>query len=454
MTPPPDVATLSGKVESSMGPNIPGIQILEKLAEGGSAFIYTAQDLLTKEPRAVKVLKPEARADGKLQKAFRSEALLLQTLDHENLIKLYSAGAVGPDEYMVLELFTGSNVKRLLQQKSPDLPRLALDLFQGAADALCYLHLNGIIHKDVKPENLLVDPSTGRVKLIDLSIAEKPNRLTTSFNLFRKTTVQGTPSYMSPEQIQGKPLDHRTDVYSLGATMNEVYTGSPPFSGRSQEEILQKHLKEPFRWPRTPGMAVPEEIHRLIVTMLDKDPMRRPDMNIVLRRIAEVKTAQARLRPGPRATGVPGSPNVTPAPAPGTEPGAPVREVRLTVKDARLTFIRVRESRLSGVKEGLDGFLHNLSRAGLGFDTAIPPQMDEELDIVLVVPPINKAIRVSGVVKWVSPDSASGLNTVGVFLPKPPPDYTDQLSQLRSALAELPAATSQPEAQAKPPGDG
>lgn len=415
-----------------MGPSIAGIQILDRLAEGGSAVIYRAQDLRTKEPRAVKVLRPEARADARMQKAFRAEALLLQTLDHEGLLKLHGAGAAGGDEYMVLELFPGGNVKRLLQDKSPDLARLALAIFTGAAEALCHLHLAGVLHKDVKPENILVHPASGRVKLIDLSIAAKVGGISTSFNLFKKAVVQGTPSYMSPEQIRGGNLDHATDVYSLGAAMYEVYAGAPPFIGRTQEEIFDKHLNTPLKWTRPPGSPIPEGVHKLIVQMLEKDPLRRPDMNVVLRRLSEVKAVLARPKP------VRGGKPAAPAPTAAAASGA--REPRFTVRDARITFVRVREARLSGVREGLDGFLHNLSRTGLGFSTAIPPQPDEELDLVLVVPPINKAIRMTGVVRWVSPDSAAGLASVGVSLPKASPEYVTQLETLRQALAELPAA--------------
>lgn len=424
-----------------MGPTIPGIRILEKLAEGGSSLIYRAEDLRTHEPRAVKVLRLTARGDAKMLKEFRAEATLLKELNHEGLVKIHGCGAAGGDEFMVRELFEGTNLKSLLQQKSVEVPRVTLDLFVATAEALCYLHLHGIIHKDVKPENILVHPPSGRVKLIDLSIAEKVDAgggLFSAFGSARKSTVEGTPSYMSPEQIQGKSLDHRTDVYSLGATMYEVLSGAPPFIGRSQDEVLRKHLKEPPKDIPDKRKEIPYDVYKMVLQMLEKDPIRRPDLHAVLRRLSKAKA------PPPRPVRVPARPKaaVPPAPAPTTPaevaPAEPSRhrEHRMTVKDARVTFICRAEVDTGGKPIGRDGFVVNLSRDGLGFETATPPKPQSEIDMVVVVPPVSKAMRLTGLARWVHP-AESGLQSVGVFLPDPPIEYMIHLEKLRKALREL-----------------
>ncbi len=572
-----------------MALTVPGVRIVEKLAEGGSSVIYRAEDMQTREARAVKVLRPQARADAKSLKAFHAEAELLRGLDHEGIVRVFATGSSGGEVFTVLELFEGANLKRLLQQKSPDLARLGLPIFAQAAEALCHLHLHGIIHKDVKPENLLVQTTTGRVKLIDLSIAERipsgGGGLLSAFGLGRKAVPAGTPSYMSPEQIQARPLDHRTDVYSLGATMYEVFAGTPPFIGRSQDEILQKHLKETPRSLLDRQPDLPVDVGRMVMQMLEKDPIRRPDLHAVLRRLSKAMApppprparAQAAGRPAPPApaaapspmgvsapvppapAGAPGragastphgeTPSAPPRPAPGplpvrasvapesapkpaaksaeptppaaaslhagtapgpapapgaataelapvptaqasssTEPGcaapttatpddagtgpapapaeprteAPAavpqagppgpspaaqpageeeppafhRAVRLTVRDARVTFVRVRRLQETGKREGLDGFVVNLSKAGLGFECTASLEPGEEIQMVVVVPPVNQAVRLTGIVRWCDP-AESGLQAVGVFLPAVSLEYALHLERLRQALRDL-----------------
>ncbi|MBI3267644.1 MAG: protein kinase [Planctomycetes bacterium] len=394
-----------------MGLSAPGVRIQEKFAEGGSSVLYKGTDLKTNEPRAVKFLNAQSKADPKMVKAFKTEAALLAGLQHEGLIRVYANGESGDDHYLVMEYFAGKNLKRLLQEKNRELPHLALDIFQGVSESLCYLHLNGIVHKDVKPENVLLSES-GVTKLIDLSIAEKPGFLA-SLGLFKRA-VQGTPSYMSPEQIQGRAVDFRTDIYSLGATMYEVYAGVPPFVGRKQEEILTKHLRERPKPPSDHDQEIPAELDKLILDMLEKDVAKRvPDMNMLIYRLAKVKQAIGASPMGARAFG---------------------RTTRLIVRSGRITYVRIDQTKKTGKRSEHVGLLTNVSRAGLGFQAAESPTNGEALEMVLVVPPLKAPIQLAGKVMWTNRTPEDDLFAVGVRLSQSPPDYLQKFESLKNAL--------------------
>ncbi|KAF0240910.1 MAG: serine/threonine protein kinase, partial [Planctomycetota bacterium] len=289
---------------------IPGVSIKEKFAEGGASHIYLGTYLKRGCPCAVKVLKDQLKQDSSQIKAFKNESKLLLAVRHPCIIEVWESGSTATDYYYVMEYFESKNLKSLILNKSQIIADW-VPIVVRVADAILYLHLNSMIHRDIKPENILVN-AKGEVKLIDLSIAMKRTFMTALFSKTPSVTA-GTPSYMSPEQITGKACDQRSDIYSLGATVYELLVGRVPFLGRSQNEILDKHLKEK---PYPPGKLVteiPVEANDLLLKMLEKHPDDRiEDMNLVLYELKKIQRKGApklkRIAAAAEAAQSPGAP--------------------------------------------------------------------------------------------------------------------------------------------------
>jgi eukaryotic-like serine/threonine-protein kinase len=193
---------------------------------------------------ALKVLREDLRKDRNELAALRNEWDVGGKLKHANIIKIFEYNREGATPYIVLELFEYPNLKLLLRQGHQSLAYLVPKIIEQGAEALFYLHGEGWVHCDVKPDNFLVNED-GVVKLIDFAISRRIKRgLSALFSFGGK--VQGTRSYMSPEQIRGKALDERSDVYSFGCVVFELLTGKPPFTGSTADELLSRHLSAPI----------------------------------------------------------------------------------------------------------------------------------------------------------------------------------------------------------------
>ncbi|MDQ7779988.1 MAG: serine/threonine-protein kinase, partial [Planctomycetota bacterium] len=258
---------------------IPGVQILDKIAEGGFSIIYRGKHLSRNETVAVKVLRPEkAKQDPGSVKSFRNEGKLLKELQHEGLIRVFEA-ATSPVDYIVMELFAGDNLRHAMAKISSSVRRRWLNIALSVGGTLHYLHSKNVIHKDIKPENILISPEY-KTKLIDLSIAETKGGFRFPFSSSR---IQGSFSCMSPEQIQGKSLDFRSDIYSFGCVLFELITGQPIFPGKTPDEVMRQHLREQPRPVRSLLPTAPPEIDAALGRMLAKNvPDRIEDMNLVL----------------------------------------------------------------------------------------------------------------------------------------------------------------------------
>ncbi len=393
-----------------MPPTIPGLKVIEKIAEGGSGLIYKILDERNNETRALKVLKEEAAQDTSMVKAFKAEGSLLMELDHEGLIKVYDLGEAYGQPYMVMEFFPGRNLKRMLQQKNSLLKDLAIEIGQKTGAVLLELHLNGIVHKDVKPENILFTDS-GRLKLIDLSIAQRKGGFWST--LFKKP-VQGTPTYMAPEQIRNDKLDHRADIYALGATLYELVAGSPPFIGKSQDEILQKHLRERPTPLKDVAPTVPAEFAKLVMSMLEKAPEKRiQDMNLVLFELNKI-TRNVRL-PG-RTTRVHG------------------RSTRINLQAGMINFFRLDKASKTATSINGRGVLTNISRHGLGFKSNLKLANDERVEMLATIPPLKQPLKFEGNVVWCTKPQSDTIYTIGVRLSECPPDYLTKFETLKEHL--------------------
>ncbi|MBO0691451.1 MAG: Stk1 family PASTA domain-containing Ser/Thr kinase [Acidimicrobiaceae bacterium] len=214
-------------------------QLTRHIARGGMAQVYMAQDLLLDRPVALKVLFPELSIDESFVRRFRREAQAAANLTHPNIVSIYDWGQGDRTYFIVMEYVDGETLSALIRRGPLD-PHRAAAIGADVAAALEFAHRHNVIHRDVKPANVLIDRS-GTVKVTDFGIARSVG---VSDGLTQTGSVMGTATYFSPEQAQGQPVDARTDVYSLGVVLYEMVAGHPPFSGENPVSMAYKHVSE------------------------------------------------------------------------------------------------------------------------------------------------------------------------------------------------------------------
>ncbi|QXJ22906.1 serine/threonine protein kinase [Actinomadura graeca] len=262
-------------------------RLLERLATGGMGEVWRASDSSAGRQVAVKLLRPEFGSDESARRRFGSEADLAAGLQHRGIAQVFDFGEQDGRMYLVMELVPGEALDAILARGGLPLEAV-LDLMVQAGRALTVAHEAGIVHRDVKPANLMVSPD-GMLKITDFGIA----RRLASASQTATGMVMGTAHYISPEQASGQPISPAADVYSLGVVAYECLTGAPPFGGRTPVEIALKHVKDAP--PELPA-RVPAAARELISRMLAKAPEDRPaDANAVADRALEIR---ARLRTG------------------------------------------------------------------------------------------------------------------------------------------------------------
>jgi TolB-like protein/predicted Ser/Thr protein kinase len=236
------------------------------LGHGGMGAVYRARDPELDRPVAIKVM---LQATEDFIARFRREAQAIARLVHPNIVQVYDFGV---DEegnpYFVMELIDGTPLDQVVRERGRLLPLEVIRLVRQAAEGLGCAHRAGIVHRDVKPSNLIVD-GRGTVKLVDFGIARVSD---TAVQLTAASALMGTPGYMAPEQAQGKPVDHRADLYALGLTMYELLAGTPPFQAADAISLVVKNLQEPLPDLRITGIGLPEELVHLVEMMAVKDP--------------------------------------------------------------------------------------------------------------------------------------------------------------------------------------
>jgi tRNA A-37 threonylcarbamoyl transferase component Bud32 len=242
--------------------------IERELARGGMADVYLATDRELKRKVAVKVLFPEFARDPSFVERFRREARNAASLNHPNIAAVYDWGQERGSYYIVMEYVEGRSLRDVIHNEGPIPPLAAARIATELADALAFAHRRGVIHRDVKPGNVLLTP-TGQVKLTDFGIAA--NETDANQGLTQTGSVMGTATYFSPEQAQGHAVDSRSDVYALGVVLYEMLCGAPPFSGESPVAIAMKHVREtpPPMTDRAPD--VPAQLQSIVNAALTKD---------------------------------------------------------------------------------------------------------------------------------------------------------------------------------------
>ncbi len=263
-------------------------QIGRFLGSGGMAEVFEAVDIADGHRVALKLIRPQALAEATNVERFRREAQLVAMIDHANVVKVESFGALEDGIwYMALELLEGRSLEDALEAGPLD-PALALDVALQVCDALAAAHAKQIIHRDLKPANIFLHGAgEGRVtvKLLDLGIAKLLGE--SESNLTATGMVFGTPEYMSPEQALGKPLDTRSDLYAFGVLLFRLFLGGVPFEADSFVGVLTKQVTEPPRWPKQTPSGVPAGLEAIVMKALAKNPDRRHASALELRAALE-----------------------------------------------------------------------------------------------------------------------------------------------------------------------
>jgi len=246
-------------------------EIKKVLGVGGMGIVYRAQDRELDEPVAIKTLKPDAvQADGSSLERFKQEIRLARRITHRNVVRTHDLGEVGGVYYITMEFVEATSLKDLIKKRSRLPGGVALTVGKQLCRALEVAHEQGVIHRDIKPQNMVVDAG-GFLKVMDFGIARLAEaKQQGAKGLTAAGIAIGTPEYMAPEQLMGEELDPRADLYSAGAVLFECVTGEPVFSAPTVTALMMKHLEEAPRDPRVVNPELPARFAEIILKALAK----------------------------------------------------------------------------------------------------------------------------------------------------------------------------------------
>ncbi|RBY93621.1 Stk1 family PASTA domain-containing Ser/Thr kinase [Blastococcus sp. TF02-8] len=246
------------------------------LGRGGMAEVHHGRDLRLGREVAVKVLRSDLARDPSFQVRFRREAQAAASLNHPAIVAVYDTGEdrtpTGATPYIVMEYVEGETLRDVLRREGPLPVERAMSLAADICGALDFSHRNGIVHRDVKPGNVMITPQ-GTVKVMDFGIARAVSD--SAATMTSTAAVIGTAQYLSPEQARGDSVDARSDVYSLGCLLYELVTGAPPFTGDSPVSVAYQHVREDPRLPSSINREVPPELDAILLKAMSKNPANR-----------------------------------------------------------------------------------------------------------------------------------------------------------------------------------
>ena len=245
-------------------------EVVRKLGSGGMADVYLANDRLLGRQVALKVLSARYAHDEQFVERFRREASSAASLNHPNIVQIYDRGEAEGTYYIAMEYLDGRSLKDIILKYAPLSPDLLISISVQILEALRFAHRRDVIHRDIKPQNIIVD-SDGRVKVTDFGIA----RAGSASTMTEAGSILGTAHYLSPEQAQGKPVEAASDLYSLGVVMYEMATGKLPFDGDNPVSIAMQHVHEQPVSPRNIAPDTPENLEAVILRSLGKHPTTR-----------------------------------------------------------------------------------------------------------------------------------------------------------------------------------
>jgi serine/threonine-protein kinase len=267
----PDEPLANAQIEKT-SPIIAGFQLLKRVGSGGMGTVYRAKQLSVDRIVAVKILKPNLARDRKFLERFKEEAKAAAKLNHPNIVQAIDAGEAEGYFYFAMEFVDGETMHRLMLREGLIDEQKAVKIALDTAHALSHAHLHGIVHRDVKPGNIMIS-NEGLTKLCDLGLARLREE---EVDTGARGPAIGTPYYISPEQAQGyMDVDCRSDIYSLGATLYRALAGRPAFDAPTRAEILEKHVRAPLPWPKDHNPALSDTICYIIAKMMMKKPEER-----------------------------------------------------------------------------------------------------------------------------------------------------------------------------------
>ncbi len=245
-------------------------EILEQLGGGGMAIVYKGRDAILNRLVTIKILRPEYTSDEDFVRRFRREAQSVASLSHPNIVSIYDVGREGEIQYLVMEYIDGENLKTVIKREGAIPPERAVQIARQVCDALEHAHENKIVHRDVKPHNILIT-RTGRAKLTDFGIAMETGTAT----MTHTDTIVGSVHYLSPEQARGEPAGPKSDIYSIGVVLFEMLTGTVPFAGDSPISVALKHIQETPPLPSKIWPGIPPVLEQVVCRALEKSVDRR-----------------------------------------------------------------------------------------------------------------------------------------------------------------------------------
>jgi HAMP domain-containing protein len=253
-------------------------EILESVGKGGMGVVFRAQDRELDEVVALKVLRQEAlEEDASLVGRFKQEIKLARRITHRNVLRTHDLGEWNGTPYISMEYLEGVTLKDLVRSKGALPLGVGLRIAKQACQGLEAAHIQGVVHRDIKPQNMLILPESGELKIMDFGIARvsEVQRADSDPSLTMAGTVMGTPDYMSPEQASGTPADFRSDIYSLGVVFFEMFTSQLPFTGEKVMTVILGHIQKAPPQPRRLNPRIPMDLEAIILKCMEKSPKKR-----------------------------------------------------------------------------------------------------------------------------------------------------------------------------------
>ena len=278
-------------------------EVIEELGEGGMGIVYKVFDRKIDEKVALKVLVPEIAGDEKTIERFRNELKLARKISHRNVCRMYDLSEEEKTQFITMEFVPGENLKNLIKRIGQLSKTKAISIAKQVCEGLAEAHRLGVVHRDLKPQNIMVD-SEGNARIMDFGIA----RSIRTKSITETGMIIGTPEYMSPEQVEGIGVDHRSDLYSLGVILFEMLTGKVPFQGETPLSVILKHKTEQPPDPRRFDDQIPVDISQMILKCMEKDKNRRyPTADALLADLIEIEkrfTTTKTVRLGKKQVGI------------------------------------------------------------------------------------------------------------------------------------------------------
>jgi len=275
-----DVASSSGSAAKAVPtPDLTGrifgdYRLLRRLGSGGMGQVYLAEQLSLKRDVALKLIRSDLQDTETARRRFQAEAEAVARLNHPNIVQIYQLGEADGFRFMVLEYVEGRNLRQYLERKGPPDLAICLSIMRQVALALQRAHEVGIVHRDIKPENILLTRKV-EVKVADFGLSRFFAPEGPALHLTQSGVTVGTPLYMSPEQVQGQTVDHRSDIYSFGVTCYHLLAGEPPFQGKTAFDVALKHVQEEPPPLSAYRPDLPPELCALVHKMMAKRPEQR-----------------------------------------------------------------------------------------------------------------------------------------------------------------------------------